>query len=59
MSIADAQAAAAAAASGENGEMVGNENDDSHKRRRTEEVDGASPMEHDASLEAALSLIHI
>ena len=55
MSIADAQAAAAAAASGENGEMVGNENDDSHKRRRTEEVDGASPMEHDASLEAAIA----
>ena len=54
MSIADAQAAAAAAASGENGEMVGNENDDSHKRRRTE-VDGASPMEHDASLEAAIA----
>jgi hypothetical protein len=59
MSIADAQAAAAAAASGGDGEVVGEE-DDSHKRRRTEgtegtEGDGATPMEEDASLEAAIA----
>ena len=63
MSIADAQAAAAAAASGGDGEVVGEEDDDSHKRRRTEgsegtegtEGDGATPMEEDASLEAAIA----
>ena len=59
MSIADAQAAAAAAASGGDGEVAGEE-DDSHKRRRTEgtegtEGDGATPMEEDASLEAAIA----